>query len=66
MQELVAVGVVGRQEPAAAGWNDLIDRLGEVSGVDTGSYAGWLAAMENRRAFFKANGAVSTDPAGAA
>ncbi|GAA0352549.1 MAG: glucuronate isomerase [Micropruina glycogenica] len=48
-------------EPAAAGWNDLIDRLGEVSGVDTGSYAGWLAAMENRRAFFKANGAVSTD-----
>jgi len=48
-------------EPATPAWNGLIDRLGEVSGIDTGSYAGWVAAMENRRAFFKANGAVSTD-----
>jgi glucuronate isomerase len=48
-------------EPAAPDWNGLVDRLGEVSGVDAGSYAGWLAAMENRRAFFKAHGAVSTD-----
>ncbi|WP_203567248.1 glucuronate isomerase [Aestuariimicrobium ganziense] len=48
-------------EPAKATWNDDIDRLGEVSGVDTSSYAGWVEAMENRRAFFKANGAVSTD-----
>lgn len=48
-------------EPATPAWNGLVDRLGEVSGIDTGSYAGWVAAMENRRAFFKANGAVSTD-----
>lgn len=48
-------------EPATLGWNDLVDRLGEVSGVDTGDYAGWVAAMENRRAFFKQHGAVSTD-----
>ncbi|MGB7963773.1 MAG: glucuronate isomerase [Propionicimonas sp.] len=48
-------------EPATPGWNELVDRLGEVSGVDTGSYAGWVAAMENRRGFFKAHGAVSTD-----
>ena len=36
-------------------------QIGEVSGIDTGTYAGWVAAMENRRAFFKAHGAVSTD-----
>jgi len=48
-------------EPLKPTWNADIDRLGEVSGVDTGSYAGWVAAMENRRAFFKANGAISTD-----
>jgi glucuronate isomerase len=48
-------------EPARTDWNALVDRLGEVSGADTGTYAGWTAAMENRRAFFKANGAVSSD-----
>lgn len=48
-------------EPATPAWNELVDRLGEVSGVDTGTYAGWVAAMENRRGFFKAHGAVSTD-----
>lgn len=48
-------------EPLKPTWNDDVDRLAEVSGVDTGSYAGWVAAMENRRAFFKDNGAVSTD-----
>ena len=48
-------------EPGRVGWNALVDRLGEVSGVDTDSYAGWVAAMENRRAFFRANGAVSYD-----
>lgn len=48
-------------EPLKPTWNADVDRLGEVSGVDTGSYAGYIAAMENRRAFFKANGAVSTD-----
>ena len=48
-------------EPATPAWNALVDQLGEVSGVDTGSYAGWVAAMENRRGFFKAHGAVSTD-----
>lgn len=48
-------------EAATPQWNSLVDRLGEVSGIDTGSYAGWIAAMENRRAFFKAHGAISTD-----
>lgn len=48
-------------EPAAAGWPALVARLGEVAGVDTGRYAGWVAAMEARRAHFRAHGAVSTD-----
>lgn len=48
-------------EPAAPAWTGLIDDLAEVSGIDTGTYAGWVAAMENRRAYFKAKGAVSTD-----
>ncbi len=48
-------------EPARADWNDLVDALAKASGVDTGTWAGWIAAMENRRAFFKANGAISTD-----
>ncbi len=48
-------------EPAAPAWNGLVDALGDASGVDTGTYRGWVAAMEERRAFFKANGAVSTD-----
>jgi len=48
-------------EAGREGWSDLVDNLGAVSGVDTGTFDGWVAAMENRRAFFKAHGAVSTD-----
>lgn len=42
-------------------WPELVDRLGEVAGVDTGTLAGWVAAMELRRAYFAAHGAVSSD-----
>ncbi len=48
-------------EAARPDWNASMDDLARVSGVDTGDWAGWIAAMENRRAYFKANGAVSTD-----
>ncbi|GGK62118.1 glucuronate isomerase [Ornithinimicrobium pekingense] len=48
-------------EPATAAWVGHVDRLAQVSGQDTGTYAGWVAAMEDRRAYFKAHGAVSTD-----
>lgn len=48
-------------EPGRADWNDLIDALGQRTGIDTGTFAGWVAAMENRRAYFAARGAVSTD-----
>ncbi len=48
-------------EPARTDWNTSIDRLAEVTGLDTSTLAGYTAAMENRRAYFRANGAVSTD-----
>ncbi|MBB2924376.1 glucuronate isomerase [Cellulomonas cellasea] len=48
-------------EPATPAWNGLVDRLGEVTGTDTGTYAGWVAAMEDRRAYFAAHGATSSD-----
>ncbi len=48
-------------EPGRSDWNQLVDTLGEVAGVDTSTLAGYTAAMENRRAYFKARGAVSTD-----
>lgn len=48
-------------EPLKPSWNDDVDRLGEVAGVDVDTYKGFIAAMENRRAFFKENGAISSD-----
>ncbi|MDO8107999.1 glucuronate isomerase [Isoptericola sp. b441] len=48
-------------EPARPDWPDLTAALGEAADVDTGDYAGWVQAMERRRAYFKANGATSTD-----
>ncbi|WNB87229.1 glucuronate isomerase [Cellulomonas sp. ATA003] len=48
-------------EPATPAWNGLVDRLGDVAGVDTGTLAGWVRAMAERRSYFGANGAVSTD-----
>ncbi|MDR2931395.1 MAG: glucuronate isomerase [Propionibacteriaceae bacterium] len=48
-------------EPGRAEWAGLVARLGEVAGEDTSTYAGWIAAMENRRAYFAAHGAVSSD-----
>ncbi|WP_232425150.1 glucuronate isomerase [Pseudofrankia inefficax] len=48
-------------ESARPGWAAAVARLGEVAGVDTGSYRGWVAAMERRRAYFARHGATSTD-----
>jgi glucuronate isomerase len=48
-------------EPAQPNWNADVDRLAEVSGIDTGDYDGYIAVMENRRKYFKDNGAVSAD-----
>ncbi|MFL6027535.1 MAG: glucuronate isomerase [Friedmanniella sp.] len=48
-------------EPASPTWNSDVDRLAEVSGIETGDYAGFLAALEDRRRYFKDHGAVSSD-----
>ncbi|MFK5634824.1 MULTISPECIES: glucuronate isomerase [unclassified Ornithinimicrobium] len=48
-------------EPAAPAWNEDVDRLAGVANGSCDTYAGWVSAMENRRAYFKEHGAVSTD-----
>ena len=48
-------------EPATPGWAADIDRLGAAAGVQTDDYAGYLAALEDRRRYFIAHGAVSAD-----
>jgi glucuronate isomerase len=48
-------------EPGLPDWNADLDRLAEVLGIDTGTYGGFIAALENRRQFFKDQGAVSSD-----
>jgi glucuronate isomerase len=44
-----------------ADWAGRLGELGELTGEDTTSYAGYLRALELRRADFKAAGATSTD-----
>lgn len=43
------------------GFQDNLKKLGEASGEDVSSWKGYLAALRNRRAFFKQNGATATD-----
>ena len=43
------------------GWADGVARLGELTGEDTGTYAGYLAALRARREAFRAAGATSSD-----
>jgi glucuronate isomerase len=50
-------------EPALPAWNADVDRLGEVSDIDSGHYAGFIEALESRRRYFKSNGGVSSDHA---
>ncbi|MCA9906864.1 MAG: glucuronate isomerase, partial [Anaerolineae bacterium] len=45
------------------GWRANIDRLSAVSGVDVRDYASFTRALEQRREFFKAQGATATDHA---
>lgn len=48
-------------DPDFEGFLGNLDRLGEVSGCDTGTWAGYLDAHRQRRAFFKSFGATSSD-----
>lgn len=45
------------------GWRKSIDTLSEVSGITVDSYAHFIQALEQRRAFFKMMGAKATDHA---
>lgn len=48
-------------EPARADWPELVAQLGQAAGIEIRTLADFTAAMENRRAYFKEHGAVSTD-----
>ncbi|MGD0798008.1 MAG: glucuronate isomerase [Acidobacteriaceae bacterium] len=43
------------------GFQDNLKKLGAASGIDVSTWKGYLDALRNRRAFFKANGATATD-----
>lgn len=47
----------------AANWRANIDALARVSGIDVHDYLSYIAALEQRRAFFKTMGATATDHA---
>ena len=44
-----------------AGFLENIERLGEITGENVGTYKGYLNALRSRRAFFKSMGATATD-----
>lgn len=48
-------------DPEYEGFRDNLARFSDISGEDAFSYAGYLAAHRNRRAFFAGMGATSTD-----
>lgn len=48
-------------DPEFEGFADNIVKLGQITGEDTATWAGYLAALRNRREFFKSMGATSTD-----
>lgn len=46
-----------------AGWLGHVQALGAAAGIDINSYAAFIRALEQRRAFFKGMGATATDHA---
>jgi glucuronate isomerase len=48
-------------DPEFDGFRDNVAQLGAVTGENTASWRGYLAAHRNRRGFFKSMGATSTD-----
>ncbi len=48
-------------DPDRPGWAADVARLGELTGADTGSYAGYLDALARRREDFRRAGATATD-----
>jgi glucuronate isomerase len=45
----------------APGWREQIHSLSQASGIDVQDYRNYIAAIENRRLFFKQMGATATD-----
>ena len=48
-------------DPDYEGFADNLRTLSEITGQDALTYAGYLAALRDRRAYFRAHGATSTD-----
>jgi glucuronate isomerase len=48
-------------DPDFEGFSANLDRLGEITGCDTGTWSGYLDAHRKRRAYFKEYGATSSD-----
>lgn len=48
-------------EPGWPGWHERIERLAEITGLDTSTFDGFLAALRQRRQDFIAAGATCTD-----
>lgn len=48
-------------DPDFEGFDANLDKLGELSGCDTGTWQGYLDAHRNRRDYFKSFGATATD-----
>jgi glucuronate isomerase len=48
-------------DPDFEGFSGNLDRLGEMTGEDTGSWQGYLAAHRKRREYYKSFGATSSD-----
>lgn len=48
-------------DPEFEGFRENLARFGELTGEDTASWKGYLAAHRKRRAFFKEHGATSSD-----
>jgi glucuronate isomerase len=48
-------------DPEFEGFVDNVAKLGELTGENTATWSGYLAAHRKRRAFFKSMGATSTD-----
>lgn len=48
-------------DPDFEGFSANLDQLGQITGEDTGSWSGYLAAHRKRREYFKSFGATSSD-----
>lgn len=46
---------------STANWSGNISRLGELTGISITSYSDYIAALKNRRLYFKQTGATATD-----